>query len=147
MQFLLLQGDYTITVSISGLIISIIVAIIIYNDAKDRNMDPTIYILLTCCCSFCCGGCIYLIAASDHPKHPPTMSRPQPSGGQPMYGRPQPPPQPGVPPSPPPSYPPAGPQVTNQTYMPPGAKVCPHCGQPVVPADAKFCSNCGNQMY
>ena len=147
MELLLLQDEYTIVGSIFGIIITLIIAVVIYNDAKERGMDPTIYVLLTCICGCCCGGIVYLIAASDHPSHPSTTYQPRPpSGGQPMYGRPQPPPQQGVPPSPPPSYPPAEPHVTNQTYMAPGARICPHCGQPVIPPESKFCSNCGNQV-
>jgi ribosomal protein S27AE len=50
---------------IPGFIINIVVAVIIYNDAKKRNIDPTLYIILTICCTFCIGGLAYLIAVSN----------------------------------------------------------------------------------
>ncbi|MHA1647112.1 MAG: hypothetical protein ACTSVL_06040, partial [Promethearchaeota archaeon] len=47
--------------SVVGVIINIIVAVLINNDAKKKGMDGTIYVVLTCLCGFCIGGIAYLI--------------------------------------------------------------------------------------
>ncbi|MHA1519777.1 MAG: zinc-ribbon domain-containing protein [Promethearchaeota archaeon] len=145
---LLQNFDLTIGAGIVSTIISIIVAVAISNDARDRGMDSTGYVLLTCCCSWCIGGIVYLIARSDHQprthfSQPPNSlnsqyREPQP-GQQIFYGQPD-----------------RGSENTDNTYRShdtyrPSSgsskqKFCTMCGSSN-PADAKFCSNCGSNQF
>ncbi len=128
--------------SIIGTVISIIVAIVIAKDAQKRGMEPTIYVLLTCCCSWCVGGLVYLIAASNRPIQANEFEQPsfssnqssqygqqQTTYGQPQYQQPTQPTQPT--------------QPDTQTTMPDVDMIfCPICGSQNK-KNAKYCSHCG----
>jgi hypothetical protein len=60
--------------SIFGIILTIIAAIWIYNDAKSRGYDGTGYALLTCCTSCCCGLCCYFIFGRKDPIPSPNIT-------------------------------------------------------------------------
>lgn len=142
---MLFQYGYDFTLSIPGLVvstvISIIVAIAISNDARARGMDPTGYVLLTCCCSWCVGGIVYLIVRSNNAPAPPmgnsSFSQPPSSGN---YGEPSPNQN---------SYygqPSSGQSTYRPTSSPGNEKICTMCGSPN-PIDARFCSNCGSNSF
>ncbi|TFH29283.1 MAG: zinc-ribbon domain-containing protein [Promethearchaeota archaeon] len=153
---LLQYGDISITFGVISTIIRIIVAVVIANDARSRGMETTGYVLLTCCCGWCIGGIVYLIARSDHQprdqqgnmQFPPDQSRsqyrePQP-GQQSFYGQPD---QDLGTLHPQETY---RPDSTDNTYRShSGAsqqKYCTMCGASN-PIDARFCSNCGSNNF
>ena len=155
--------------SVVGVIINIIVAVLINNDAKKRGMDGTIYVVLTCICGFCIGGIAYLIASSNHPHQTyassqrsyananPNVYGQQRSAQPRSYGQSQTYNQPK-----PQGYSQPQPESQNygqsQTYnnspasdvnttMPNKSNMvfCSICGAEN-PKNAKFCSHCGAQL-
>ncbi|MHA1777386.1 MAG: hypothetical protein DRO88_03145 [Promethearchaeia archaeon] len=142
--------DFSLPSIIISLIINIAVAFIIANDAKSRGIDPTGYVLLTCCCGFCIGGIVYLIVRSNNPpgntfggQEPGFSSydgygQSDPSN---LYGRPD--GESGY------TTPPSSDSSTS-TYRPQPTeiktKVCSLCGSEN-PIDARFCSNCGSNTF
>lgn len=149
---MLFQYDYDFSISTSGLIfstiITIIVAYIIAKDARSRGIEPTGYVILTCCCGWCIGGVVYLIVRSSHPPLAPIGGEPGFSSssysgyGQPdstnLYGQPD-----GSSSS-------STRESSQSTYRPtsgvPKQKTCSMCGA-LNPIDARFCSNCGSNMF
>ncbi len=148
-----LQG-FSIEYSFLAIVISIAVAFWIYHDAKELGIEPVGYVVLTCLCSFFCGGVVYLIARSNHEN----VQRRNPYYGEPGSNSPY----------QPPSYiPPSNQQSPyrepsdqnesrlgnsysgNQTYIDPSShpdeKFCSSCGNPILPG-AKFCSTCGQSL-
>lgn len=111
----------------------------VYKDARQRNMEPVLWVILICFFN-CCGLIIYLISRSEHPvgtqgeiygSSGPQMDSVQ--YGQPQYGQPQ-HTQTQTPPSP-------KPQKTRQK-----TKFCRYCGGEM-PNTAKFCSICGANEF
>ena len=116
----------------------------VYKDAKQRNMEPVLYLVLVFFFG-CCGLVIYFIARAEHPageqggmygSQEPRMDtthRGHPQYGQTQYDRPQ----------------------YDQTQVPPSlqpqkishkTKFCKHCGGEM-PNDAQFCSICGANEF
>ncbi|MHA1719007.1 MAG: zinc ribbon domain-containing protein [Promethearchaeota archaeon] len=148
---MIFQSDYSYDYSsffgtFIGLAINIGIAILIYNDAKKRGMEPTGYVILTCLCGCCLGGIVYLIAMSSHPiqteSQQPAISINQTTmyGQQPqtMYGQPQ------------PQHQQSQRQPTkitpDTTTMPSVDSIfCPVCGS-TNQKNAKYCSHCGAEL-
>ena len=136
-------------IAIIFLIIYIFMMVWVYKDAKQRNMEPVLYLVLIFFFS-CCGLIIYLIARAENPvgdqreiygstgpqihtaQYGQTQQR-QSQYGQPKYGQPQ-YAQTQTPPSPQPQ------KKSHQT------KFCRYCGGEM-PNDAKFCSICGANEF
>ena len=75
---------------IIGFGIRIIIAVIIAKDAQKRQMEPTIYVVLTCLCGCCVGPIVYLIAASGNPSQTDDFQQPTFSSNQgQIYGQQQ----------------------------------------------------------
>ncbi len=131
-------------------IISILIMIWVYKDAKKRNMEPILWLVLIFFFG-CCGLLIYVIARADHPPveqggiygtQGPSIGTAQYDPTQ--YGQPQPQPRPQT-------------QAFSQTqYTSQPApiqqkkthksKFCKFCGAEM-PYDAKFCSICGANEF
>lgn len=132
--------------TIIGLILNIVLAVVIAKDAQKRGMEPTIYVVLTCCCGCLIGGVVYLIAASNHPVQDGDFQQPSFNSNQgQMYGQ-QPQPiygqqQQQQPPQPRPS-----PQNTSTTMPSYDVIFCPICGSQNQKG-AKFCSTCGADLH
>ena len=135
---------------IAGFGIRILIAVIISKDAQKRQMEPTMYVVLTCCCGWCIGGIVYLITASNHPIQTDDFQQPsfssnqgqvygqqQTTYGQPQYQQPG---QPSQQSQPKPVYPDASTSMPNinTTY-------CPVCGS-TNKKQAKFCAHCGADL-
>ncbi|WP_457557260.1 zinc-ribbon domain-containing protein [Candidatus Harpocratesius sp.] len=149
---MLFQYGYEDSISSSGVIISIIISIIvaytIAKDARTRGIEPTGYVILTCCCGWCIGGIVYLIVRSSHPPLAPIEGEPgfssssypgyRQSDSNNFYGRPD-----G-------SADNFTGNSSDSTYRPssgiPKQKTCSMCGS-LNPIDARFCSNCGSNMF
>ena len=111
----------------------------VYKDAKQRNMEPILYLILVFFFS-CCGLIIYLIARAEYPvgeqggiygPQEPRMGTTNYGQSQydnPQYGQTQ------VPPSPQPQ------KISHKT------KFCKYCGGEM-PNDARFCSICGANEF
>ncbi len=149
--------EFMLESAILGIFFVIIIAILIYiymmvwvyKDAKKRNMDAILYLVLVFFFS-CCGLIIYHMARADHPvggqTSPSVLQGPrmdtthqtQPQFGQTQYGQPQygqpPHGQTQVPPSPQPQ------KISHNT------KFCKYCGGEM-PNDARFCSICGANEF
>ena len=136
---------------IIGLLINIPVAYFITKDAQKRGMEPTVYVLLTCCCGWLIGGIIYLVTASNHPVQTDEFGQPTFSSHQgQVYGQPQQQTtygqqyqhqrQPVQPPQPKPVYPDA-----NTTMPDINSSFCPICGSKN-DMNGKFCSHCGADL-
>ena len=78
--------------TILGLILNIVLAVVIAKDAQKRGMEPTMYVVLTCCCGCLIGGVVYLISASSHPVQTGDFQQPsfQSNQGQVYDQQPQP---------------------------------------------------------
>ena len=132
--------------AIIGLIIRIGIAVLIAKDAQKRGMEPTIYVVLSCCCGCLIGGIVYLIAASNHPTQTGDLQQPSFDSNQgQMYGQ-QPQPiygqqQQQQPPQPKPSA-----QNTSTTMPSFDVVFCPICGSQNQKG-AKFCSTCGADLH
>ncbi len=131
------------------LIIYLLVMVWVYKDAKQRNMEPVLWLILIFFFG-CCGLIIYIIARAEnpvgeqggiygssgpqinavqygHPQQGQTRYEQQ-KYGQPQYAQTQ------TPPSPQPQ------KISHQT------KFCRYCGGEM-PNDAKFCSICGANEF
>ena len=136
-------------VLIIALVIYVFMMVWVYKDAKLRNMEPVLYLVLIFFFG-CCGLIIYFIARAEHPdgeqgeiygSQEPRMDTPQygqPQYGQPQYGQPQ-----------------YGQPQYDQTQVPPSpqpqkkghnTKFCKYCGGEM-PSDARFCSICGANEF
>jgi predicted PurR-regulated permease PerM len=123
-----------------GMVINVLVASYIANDARKRGMDSSIYLILVCCCcGWLCGIIIYLLAASDHPIQTGESQQPSfNSQQQTTYG--QQPRQPVQPTQPKPDYPDASTTMPNINII-----FCSICGSQN-PKNAKYCSHCGANL-
>ena len=133
--------------TIIGFGIRIIFAVIIAKDAQKRQMEPTLYVVLTCLCGCCVGPIVYLIVASNHPvqtgdfQQPSFQSnqgqvygqQPQPIYGQQQYQQPPQQPRPSA-------------QNTSTTMPSFDVIFCPICGSQNQKG-AKFCSTCGADLH
>ena len=128
-----------------GLAINIGIAVLIYNDARKRGMEPVGYVILTCLCGCCLGGIVYLIAMSSHPiqtesqqsvniNNQTTMygQQPQAMYGQQQYQQPEQQPKPITP-------------DTTTTIPSSDSIFCPVCGS-TNQKNAKYCSHCGAEL-
>ena len=111
----------------------------VYKDAKQRNMEAVLYLVLIFFFN-CCGLIIYFLARAEHPvgsqagiygSQEPRMGTTQ--YGQPQYGQPE----HGQTHSPPPQQPQ---KLSHNT------KFCRNCGGEM-PNDARFCSICGANEF
>jgi hypothetical protein len=131
------------------LLVFISMMIWVYKDAKQRNMEASLYLVLIFFFN-CCGLIIYFLARADHPvggqavpdgsfgPRLDTNQRAQPQYGQTqnrksLYGQPQ----YGQTQAPPSSPPQKVSQIT---------KFCRYCGGEM-PNDARFCSICGANEF
>ena len=142
-------GLVTFVPMIVGLLIRIAVAVFISKQCQKRGMEPTMLVVLTCCCGCLIGGIVYLVSASNNPPQDefqqPTFSsnqgqqttygqQPKPIYGQPKHQQPtqQAPPKPVYPDS--------------STTMPNINKAfCPICGSQNQ-KNAMYCSHCGADL-
>ena len=135
---------------IIGFGIRIICAVIIAKDAQKRQLEPTLYIVITCLCGCCVGPIIYLIVASNHPVQTDDFQQPsfrsnqgqvygqqQTTYGQPQYQQPR---QPTTQTQPKPVYPDANTTMPNINVT-----ICPICGSQNQ-KNAKYCSHCGADL-
>ncbi len=137
---------------IIGFGIRIICAVIIAKDAQKRQMEPTLYIVLTCLCGCIVGPIVYLIVASNHPIQTDDFQQPsfsshqgqiygqqqqQTTYGQPQYQQPRQSPQQT---QPKPVYPDANTTMPNINVT-----ICPICGSQNQ-KNAKYCSHCGADL-
>ncbi len=141
---------FTIGTFLPGIIIigiRIIIAVLIAKDAQKRGMEPTIFVILNCCCGICLGGIVYLITASNNPiqgdefQQPSFSSsqnvqygQPQTTYGQSQYQQTAQPPQPK----------PVAPNL-NTTMPDIDMDICPVCGSQNK-RKSKFCSHCGADL-
>lgn len=149
--YMIFQGDYyynfsSLIPTILGLAIRIGFAVWIAKDAQNRQMEPAIYVILTCLCGCCIGPIVYLIAASNHPvqtgdfqqpsfnsnQGPVYGQQPQPIYGQPQHQQPQQQPRPSA-------------QDAHTTMPSFDVIFCPICGSQNQKG-AKFCSTCGADL-
>lgn len=131
-------------IAIIFLIIYIFMMVWVYKDAKERNMEPVLYLVLIFFFN-CCGLIIYIIARAENPvgnqgdiygstgQQIDTVQYGHPQHSQPQYGQPQ-YAQTQASPSPQPQ------KISHQT------KFCRYCGGEM-PNDAKFCSICGANEF
>ena len=132
--------------TIIGLILNIGLAVYIAKDAQKRGMEPTMYVVLTCCCGCLIGGVVYLISASNNPVQTGDFQQPSLGSNQgQMYGQ-QPQQTYGQqqqqrPPQPRPSA-----QHTSTTMPSFDMIFCPICGSQNQKG-AKFCSTCGADLH
>lgn len=143
-------------IGLAWLIIWILVAVWVYQDAQSRNMSGVLWLIVVILLGLI-GIIIYLIVRASHPAGAPPYGTypgyagyqqypPQPYGGYQGY----PPPQYGPPPAyQPPAAPPQQPPAAAPPQAPPpaaaqpaGAAACRNCGNPLS-ANAKFCAKCG----
>ena len=133
---------------IVGLVIYVAVIVFIVKDANRRGMEPTIYVVLTCCCGLLIGGIVYLITASNHPIQTGDFQKPSFNGNQGQvygqqqttYGQPQ-YQQPRQQAHPKPAYPDTSttiPSFDNTLF-------CSICGSQNQ-KNAKYCSTCGADL-
>ena len=126
-------------VMIISLVFFVMMMVWVYKDAKQRNMEPVLYLVLVFFFG-CCGLMIYFIARAEHPagEQVGTYGTQEPRidtthRGQPLYGQPQ-YAQTRAPPSP-------QPQKLSHN-----SKFCKYCGGEM-PNDARFCSICGANEF
>jgi len=134
-------GLVTFVPMIVGLLINIAVAVFISKQCQKRGMEPTMFVLLTCCCGWLIGGIVYLVSASNNPPQDefqqPTFSSNQ---GQ-VYGQKQ---QPIYEQTQPTQPKPSNPDAI--TTMPNINKTfCPICGSQNQ-KNAMYCSHCGANL-
>ena len=129
--------------AIIGLILNIGLAVVIAKDAQKRGMEPTIYVVLTCCCGCLIGGVVYLISASNNPVQTGDLQQPSFNSNQgQMYGQ-----QPQLMHGQQQQQRPPQPRPNASTTMPSvGSIFCPICGSQNQKG-AKFCSTCGADLH
>ena len=133
-----LGTSYPLTVNFLIIVIFLVVFVMmmvwVYKDAKQRNMEPVLYLVLVLFFG-CCGLIIYLIARAEHPgreqegiygSREPRMDTTHRSQSQ--YGQSQTPPSP---------------QPQKNSHK---TKFCRYCGGEM-PNDAQFCSICGANEF
>jgi len=138
-----LGNSYPLTVNFLIIIIFLVIFVMmmvwVYKDAKQRDMEPVLYLVLVFFFG-CCGLMIYLIARAEHPageqagiyesREPrmDTTHRSQSQYGHSQYGHSQTPPSP---------------QPQKNSHK---TKFCRYCGGEM-PNDALFCSICGANEF
>jgi len=152
-----LTGGFLVIIIV--LIIYIFMMVWVYKDAKQRNMEPVLYLVLIFFFN-CCGLIIYFLARAENPiggqggiygstgPQIDTAQYGQPQHRQPQYGQPQyGQPQYGQPQYGQPQYgqtqTPPSPQPQKKSHQ---TKFCRYCGAEM-PNDAKFCSICGANEF
>lgn len=130
-------GIVTFVPMIVGLLINIAVAVFISKQCQKRGMEPTMYVVITCCCGLLIGAVVYLVAASNHPIEADNFQQPTfSSQQQTTYSQQQ--PQQQVQPKP--AY-----QDASTTMPDIDKSFCPICGSKNQ-KDGKFCSTCGADL-
>ncbi len=157
----MILNSYSIIFSLS-LVIRIVVAVLIYQDAKKIGMEPEGYTFLACCCGWLCGGIVYVVARSsfDSPNRHFEGENQTYSNNTQYYGQPQPSTQ---------NYRDTNPSESDYSQYNKNAyssvnqsnlgynsdfqdtpqktsKTCLNCGS-VVPKDVNFCPSCGSQEF